>query len=502
MNQDGPTATPLSRRQLLKTSLAFTGTSLLLAACGPTAPATAPTAAAATPATAATTVPAAAVAAKPAAAATTAPAASAAAVQPTAAAAAPAEQNALQGQTVKALFVGDPFAQASQKVIGDLQKEAGGTISMQVVDFDSMHQKILLDAPSSSPAFDVYSWEFSWLGEMVGAKALRPLDDLVKRDAELLNIPDMPKANWDATFWEGKQYGVPVQPHAELLWWRTDLLESAGLKPPTTTDDVLAASKALHKPDQNVYGFMWMGGRGAPLGQTMVHSFAAFDQPAFPNWQKGDWMPALNSDKAVQATEWVKEMTQYAPPDYLNISWDDQAQRFAQGEAALTFMWFGRVSFLEDPAKSKIAGKYTSGPWPQAPGLPPRNSFGGWVLGIPAQIPPDRLETAWRFVRWYTTSPIEKQLVDNGNVDYPRVSVINDPTLQQQHSVFKTVVDMVQKDDFKAWIRAPVPEFVTLADILGTNMQEMLTGSTTPKAACDKSQEDMVAVLKKSGKLS
>ena len=45
------------------------------------------------------------------------------------------------------------------------------------------------------------------------------------------------------------------------------------------------------------------------------------------------------------------------------------------------------------------------------------------------------------------------------------------------------------------------PEFVALADNLGTTMQDMLTGGLTPKQACDKCQEDMVATLKKSGKL-
>ena len=413
-----------------------------------------------------------------------------------------ATSSALDGADVKALFVGDPFAQASQRIVGELNRMAGGTISMQVVDFDSMHQKILLDAPSAAPAFDVYSWEFSWLGEMVGANALRPLDDFVKRDAELLNIGDIPKANWNATAWKGKRYGIPVQPHAELTWWRTDLLESAGLQPPKTTDDLLAAAKALNKPDDGVYGFLWKGARGAPLGQTMVHAFAAFDQPAFPNWQNGDWMPALNTDKAVRATEWVKEMTQYAPPDYMNISWDDEARRFAEGEAAMTFTWFGRESFFSNPTKSKIVGKYAAGAWPAALGLSPRNSFGGWVLGLPAHISPERAEIAWRFVRWYTSAPVERLLIENGNIDFPRISLIQDPALQRAHPVFKTVLDLVNEDAFKAWIRAPVPEFVALADALGTTMQAMLIGDLTPRKACDKVQADMVAELKKSGKLT
>jgi multiple sugar transport system substrate-binding protein len=413
-----------------------------------------------------------------------------------------AEDSPLGNAEVKALFVGDPFAQASQRVIGQLNEMAGGTISMQVVDFDSMHQKILLDAPSAAPAFDVYSWEFSWLGEMVGANALRPLDDFVARDAAMLQIDDIPKANWDATVWEGKRYGIPVQPHAELTWWRTDLLEAAGLQPPRTTDELLAAAQALHKPDEGIYGFLWKGARGAPLGQTMVHAFAAFDQPAFPNWQNGDWTPALNTDKAIQATEWVRQMAQYAPPDFLNIAWDDEARRFAQGEAAMTFTWFGRESFFSDPTKSKIVGKYAAGPWPAAPGLSPRNSFGGWVVGLPAQISPERAEIAWRFVRWYTSAPVERLLIENGNIDFPRISLISDPELQQAHPVFKTVLELVDQNAFKAWIRAPVPEFVALADSLGTTMQDMLIDALTPQEACDKVQEDMIAVLKKSGKLS
>ena len=47
-----------------------------------------------------------------------------------------------------------------------------------------------------------------------------------------------------------------------------------------------------------------------------------------------------------------------------------------------------------------------------------------------------------------------------------------------------------------------MPEFVALADSLGTTMQDMLIGAMEPKAACDKVQEDMIAVLKKNGKLT
>jgi multiple sugar transport system substrate-binding protein len=153
-------------------------------------------------------------------------------------------------------------------------------------------------------------------------------------------------------------------------------------------------------------------------------------------------------------------------------------------------------------SRRAIVGKYAAGPWPSAPGVSPRNSFGGWVVGLPAQISPERAEIAWRFVRWYTSAPVERLLIENGNIDFPRISLIRDPELQQAHPVFKTVLELVDQDAFKAWIRAPVPEFVALADSLGTTMQDMLIDAMTPQEACDKVQEDMIAVLKKSGKLT
>ena len=124
------------------------------------------------------------------------------------------------------------------------------------------------------------------------------------------------------------------------------------------------------------------------------------------------------------------------------------------------------------------------------------------MLGLPAHISADRAELAWRFVCWYTSAPVERLLIENGNIDYPRISLIHDPALQQAHPVFKTVLELVNQDAFKGWIRAPVPEFVALADALGTTMQEMLLDGLTPKKACDKVQADMIASLKKSGKLN
>jgi multiple sugar transport system substrate-binding protein len=46
---------------------------------------------------------------------------------------------------------------------------------------------------------------------------------------------------------DGKDYAMPFQANASALWYRKDLFDQAGLKPPTTYDAYVAAAQALNK---------------------------------------------------------------------------------------------------------------------------------------------------------------------------------------------------------------------------------------------------------------
>jgi ABC-type glycerol-3-phosphate transport system substrate-binding protein len=57
---------------------------------------------------------------------------------------------------------------------------------------------------------------------------------------------------------QGKQYGVPYNSVVTGYYYNVDLFEKAGVKPPTeqwTFDDLFAASKALTKASEGIYGF-------------------------------------------------------------------------------------------------------------------------------------------------------------------------------------------------------------------------------------------------------
>ena len=57
-------------------------------------------------------------------------------------------------------------------------------------------------------------------------------------------------------------YGVPINGNIQVLYYRADLYEKAGLKVPQTWDELVANAAKLHDPP-TVYGMVQRGARSA-----------------------------------------------------------------------------------------------------------------------------------------------------------------------------------------------------------------------------------------------
>ncbi len=62
---------------------------------------------------------------------------------------------------------------------------------------------------------------------------------------------------------DGKKYLLPYGFYQRCLFYRTDLLEKAGLEVPTTWQELYEAAVKLNKPEENQYGFAFRGGKGS-----------------------------------------------------------------------------------------------------------------------------------------------------------------------------------------------------------------------------------------------
>ena len=78
-----------------------------------------------------------------------------------------------------------------------------------------------------------------WLEDLNPYFANTKLTDLAWYDME-----DLLASGRAAGQQDGKQYALPIGSEAEMLFYRKDIFEQKGLKPPTTFDELYQTAKA------------------------------------------------------------------------------------------------------------------------------------------------------------------------------------------------------------------------------------------------------------------
>jgi ABC-type glycerol-3-phosphate transport system substrate-binding protein len=124
-----------------------------------------------------------------------------------------------------------------------------------------------------------------------------------------------------------------------------------------------------------------------------------------------------------------------------------------------------------------------------------------WALGISKATP--NKEAAWYFIQW-ATSPrtLLNATVEFGNYNPSRVSVMNDPTVQQimgawgNGSYLKTVQENL-KTARVGWV--PNPERSRLGDIWARALHEIYFKRLTPEAAMKRANDEVDKVLAATG---
>jgi multiple sugar transport system substrate-binding protein len=412
----------------------------------------------------------------------------------------------LNGGAVRIIAVGDPVFQAMQKIHGDLEKEAGGTIELTVLPFDQLRQQILLNAQSKESRYDIIAVDLPQFGEY--GSFLTDLSPYV--EASKLDSADFHKAAWDGVVHGGKVLAIPIQPHPEIFGYRTDLFSAAGLQPPKTVDDVLVAAKKLHNPANGVAGVCWNAARGTALGQTVLQVLGAFGQPPISLSKTGadydiggikpeNMKPTFDTPAALAVANYLKSLMDYSPPGILNMAWDERTRVFGQGGCAMSYIWSGGAAAYEQDPKAPAHGKVAYVPHPAGLGAQNRSPLGGWSLGIPTNLPKEKQDLAWKAIEWLTSKDQMTNYTKNGDCVSPRHSVSTDPDVVARCPVIKAVDEFATKGELSSWQRPPVPELQQMVDVLGSQMHEMLTGKKTPEEAVAESQKLIDRVMRQAG---
>lgn len=165
--------------------------------------------------------------------------------------------------------------------------------------------------------------------EMMDAEALVPVDDLIDE----IGRDKFAQATLSEGEKDGVCYSLPLYSHAQVMWYRKDLLEAAGLEIPKTWEEFAEVAKALTK--DGVYGCSFPCGSGDLMATRFLNFYV---RSGGGSLLTDDLQADLTSDLAIEGINyWLDIYNNCSPKDSVNYAVLDQATLYYQGKTAFDF---------------------------------------------------------------------------------------------------------------------------------------------------------------------
>lgn len=299
-------------------------------------------------------------------------------------------------------------------------------------------------------------------------------------------VQDEPDYDWDdfqsgpveATTYEDTVVGVPLITESEVLYYRTDLLEAAGLEVPTTLEELETAAKTISEENPGVAGFVARTGRSTAVTQFSSYLFSF----------GGDFIDGtdavVDTPEAVEAYEYYGGLLHDYGPDNVStdMSWPEAAAIFAQGQAAFYTDASSLYQNLALEENSTVSDKLGYAPFPAGPAGSKPYSIPAWALGVNAES--GNQDNAWKFIAWATSFDTVLEVQEQG-VPGARTSVWNDPAGTASFPPALAEAIAANAENGVGYDRPLVVNVAEAREIVGDPIVVGITGGDVPASAED-----------------
>lgn len=406
--------------------------------------------------------------------------------------------------TVRVGTQASQWADAFKAMAPEFTEETGIELVFDDISFGVMYEKLKTTFIGGASSYDMIWYDSMWAPEFAKRGWVRELGPYLE-DEELtpkgFGYPDA----FYGTYFTGDYrqdetwnlpdgvYGIPWIAGFRPLYYRTDLLEAAGLvddagnaKPPATMDELLSYARTLNDPDNDVYGYVM------PAKQPrIVYDWSGFLWTHGGDFFDEDFRPVFNSDAGVQALETYIELGGLAPPGVGAYHITEAWTAYMQGRAALAWTWQDLASVARED--SEIIGKFMCAPPPTHDGT--RTSLlGAIVASIPETA--EHPEAAFKFITWALMPERAKTATLNGATVY-RKEVWDDPEVEE---MYPSGAGDVEKLTIETGRPIPmIPEWAAVDQIIGEEISAAFTGAKSAQEALDTAAERVEAFMADAG---
>jgi multiple sugar transport system substrate-binding protein len=402
-------------------------------------------------------------------------------------------------------------SQVLEGLLPDFKAKTGIDVVIEQAPYDSVVQKVTLDAQTKQGAYDVVSLPYEFLGAFAEKAWIAPVDDRLANASSF--APDFDPqaiipALWKASsVWRDKTYGAPSNSAVMMMFYRKDLFDDASEK---------AAFKAAYGYDLAVPK-TWDAYRdaakfftrkaGATLaGQPLTDDFAGVAMTGKRHvatvleWMDYGWtfgggilddagQLVVDSPQSVESLDYMLGLGAYAQPGYTNATWDETTATLQQGKAALSITWGDTAGAMEAADQSAVVGKMGYADIPTLKdGDKPIAHLGSWTYVIPSGS--SRQDAAWLFIQWALSEPTQQAMAKGGGLP-ALASTFEDPALTASLPYWPQ--ELVSLSASKS--RPRIPEWGSMSDILQEAVSNAISRQTPASAALDQAATKLKSVL-------
>lgn len=418
------------------------------------------------------------------------------------------EKRSEAGSDLRFLLHDDNYFASMRDMWSDFRSKLLARKNFTLLSLPELRQEVFANARREESQYDVIAINMPWLGESVANSVAQPLTDFLKNSS--INPLDFHPNIWATGSWNRTQFGIPIYCTIEALSVRKDLFDERGFHQPTSFDKVIEAARALHNPKRGMHGVVWNAARGMPISHSFMFFMGCCGSPVINipaprlhiDYSKLDgeaMRPRILTEQGRRTLEYMHELLAFSPPDIMSIDWNRALEYFMAGHAAMIYCWTMRAARFEYDIHSTVKRKVSYYPHPQGPGGKSVSPIGGFLLMVPASLPPERARLAFEAISWMASPAAMKEHVKNGIPVAPRFSVSADPEASASTPIVSFVDRLAKQNKLQTWQRPPVPEYHLIEDILGEEIFAALNGDCSDVEALTRSQNRIDAAMREAG---
>jgi multiple sugar transport system substrate-binding protein len=385
-------------------------------------------------------------------------------------------------KTLRVTLANHVWTDVIKEKIPEFEKESGLKVELTQLGEDQLSDQYNVKLNAGTDEIDVMMYRPLQEGKLFADNGyLADLTDRVEGNDDW-DWSDFQSGPVKSTTVEDQVVGVPTITEQEVLYYRTDLLEKAGLGVPETLDDLKTAAQTISEANPGVAGFVARTAKSAAVTQfsSFLYSFG------------GDFLDskgnsAVDSPEAKEAYNYYGGLIHDFGPENVStdMSWPEASAIFAQGNAAFYTDASSLYKNVTEAENSTVSDTVGFAPFPAGPdGSKPYN-VPSWALGINEASA--NQDNAWKFIEWATSKDMVLALQQAG-VPGPRDSAWSDPEGTSSFPEDLASAIAVSSKNGVGYDRPQVINVAEAREIVGGPIVVAITGGDADKAADDASE--------------